>query len=200
MQRSDEGEEQIRRLKKAECTVLFADIVGFTAYSENAPPEEVADLMEGYFTHAVEEIFSAGGTLDKFIGDCVMAFFGAPVEQPDHAERAVTAAMKIFEALDEWNDDRANHGLDRIRSRIGINSGPVVVGDIGSNRRVDYTVLGNTVNVASRLEGSVAQPGDIIIGEETQRLVQHLVKTESLGATELKGLSRAIEVFRIVRN
>lgn len=197
---SGEGGEEMRRLKEAECTVLFADIVGFTAYSEKAPPEEVADLMEGYFTHAVEAIFSAGGTLDKFIGDCVMAFFGAPVQQPDHAERAVRAAVRIFEALDEWNDDREHRGLERIRSRIGINSGPVVVGDIGSNRRVDYTVLGNTVNVASRLESSVAQPGDIIIGEETNRLLKGLLPTESLGARELKGLSRAAEVFRVIRN
>lgn len=129
---SDEG---IRRLKKAEVSVLFADIVGFTPFSEKAEPEQVAELMEAYFTHAVEAIFSTGGTLDKFIGDCVMAFFGAPMAQPDHALRAVRAAVRIRDALDAWNGERRALGLQEIASRIAINSGPVVVGDIGSNRR-----------------------------------------------------------------
>lgn len=188
----------VRRLKKAEASVLFADIVGFTAYSEKAPPEEVAELMESYFTHAVEAIFSAGGTLDKFIGDCVMAFFGAPMAQPDHAERAVSAALRIEEAVDDWNAQRKANGLAPIRHRIAINSGPVVVGDIGSNRRVDYTVLGNTVNVAARLEESVARPGDIVIGEATQRLLDGKYATESLGEAQLKGLSRKIHAFRVL--
>ena len=196
MQEEEGGD---RPLKKAQATVLFADLVGFTAYSENAAPEEVAELMEGYFTHAVEAIFSMGGTLDKFIGDCVMAFFGAPMAQGDHAERAVTAALRIQEALDDWNAERAASSLPPVRARIGINSGPVVVGDIGSNRRVDYTVLGNTVNVAARLEESVAEPGDIVIGEETRRLLRGTVPTESLGERRLKGLSQRIGTYRVLR-
>ncbi|HEX9734053.1 MAG TPA: adenylate/guanylate cyclase domain-containing protein [Thermoanaerobaculia bacterium] len=191
-------EPGVRRLKKAEASVLFADIVGFTAYSEEAPPEEVAELMESYFTHAVEAIFSAGGTLDKFIGDCVMAFFGAPMAQSDHAERAVSAALRIEEAVDDWNAERKAHGLAPISHRIAINSGPVVVGDIGSNRRVDYTVLGNTVNVAARLEESVARPGDIVIGENTYKLLKDKYPTESLGEAQLKGLSRRIHAYRVL--
>ncbi|MCP3960867.1 MAG: FHA domain-containing protein [bacterium] len=193
------GDEAIRRLKPAEVTVLFADIVGFTAYSEKAEPEDVAALLEGYFSHAIEAIFAAGGTLDKFIGDCVMAFFGAPMSQPDHAERAVRAAVSFCEALDDWNAERERQGLPTIGSRIGINSGPVVVGDIGSNRRVDYTVLGNTVNLAARLEEKVASPGDIVIGEATRRMLGDQVPTESLGELRLKGLSQAIVAYRLVR-
>ncbi|MCP4658650.1 MAG: FHA domain-containing protein [bacterium] len=189
----------IRRLKEAQASVLFADIVGFTPFSEKAAPEEVAELMEGYFTHAVEAIFSAGGTLDKFIGDCVMAFFGAPVEQSDHAGRAVEAAVRIREALDDWNTERGRRGLPPIATRIGINSGPVVVGDIGSNRRVDYTVLGNTVNVAARLEESAA-PGDIVVGNETHRLLKGKFPTEPLGEVQLKGLSQPIVAHRVVRS
>ena len=188
-----------RRLERIEATVLFADIVGFTAFSENADPEEVAELMEAYFTHAVEAIFGTGGTLDKFIGDCVMAFFGAPMPQEDHAERAVSAAIHIQNKLDDWNAERTSSGLPEVRVRIGINSGAVVVGDIGSNRRVDYTVLGNTVNVAARLEESVAQSGEIVIGEATRRLLGDRFATESLGDVSLKGLSQRIGAHRVLR-
>lgn len=194
------ADEKMHSLKQAEVTVLFADIVGFTAFSEEAQPKEVAELMESYFTHAVEAIFEAGGTLDKFIGDCVMAFFGAPMPQSDHAHRAVSAAIQICRALDEWNQERGRAGLPQIATRIGINSGPVVVGDIGSNRRVDYTVLGNTVNVAARLEESVAKAGDIVIGSETSSMLAGRVPIESLGEVRLKGLSRSIPAFKVLWN
>ncbi len=193
------GSETIRRLKKAEVSVLYADIVGFTAYSEKAEPEEVADLLGGYFTHAVEAIFSNRGTLDKYIGDCVMAFFGAPMSQADHAYRAVKAAIEFYAALDGWNVERRRQGLSHIASRIGINSGPVVVGDIGAKRRVDYTVLGNTVNLAARLEEK-ANPDEIVVGEDTQRLLAGSFPTESLGEIEIKGLSVPIVAYRVVRS
>ena len=200
MQRGSSAvEEGYRGLTRAEVTVLFADIVGFTAFSEKAPPEEVAELMEGYFTHAVEAIFSTGGTLDKFIGDCVMAFFGAPMQQPDHALRAVTAAIRICQALDGWNAERRQRGLPTVHIRIAVNSGPVVVGDIGSNRRVDYTVLGNTVNVAARLEEKVAALDQIVVGEETYRQLAGRIPTEPLGEFQLKGLSQRISAHRVVR-
>ncbi len=194
------GDEALRRLKQAEVSVLFADIVGFTAYSEKAAPEEVAELMEGYFTLAVDAIFRHGGTLDKFIGDCVMAFFGAPMSQPDHAYRAVQAAVEFSEGLDAWNAERERQGQRRIASRIGINSGPVVVGDIGSKLRVDYTVLGNTVNVAARLEEKVATPGDIVLGDTTYRQLADRIPTVSLGEIQLKGLSQPIVAHRVVRS
>ncbi|MEM6794622.1 MAG: adenylate/guanylate cyclase domain-containing protein [Acidobacteriota bacterium] len=197
MQEGASPEGSIQRLKKAEVTVMFADIVGFTAFSENSQPEEVAELMERYFTYAVEAIFSYGGTLDKFIGDCVMAFFGAPFAHRDHAFRAVSAAVKIREDLERWNAERRSEGLETVKTRVAINTGPVVVGDIGSNRRVDYTVLGNTVNVAARLEEKVATPGDIVLGESTFRDLEGRIPTESLGGFQLKGLSRQIQAHRV---
>jgi len=187
------------RMKQAEATVLFADLAGFTALSEKLSAAEVAELLEGYFTHSVDAIFAAGGTLDKFIGDCVMAFFGAPVSQPDHALRAVQAAVKIQEMQEAWNAERAARGLPTLKVRIAINSGPVVVGDVGSKKRVDYTVLGNTVNVAARIEAYVAEPGDIVVGAETHRLLAGAVATESLGEHQLKGLERRIEAYRVLR-
>ena len=192
------GDEGMRRLQSAEATVLFADLVGFTAFAENAPPERVAESIDAFLDLAVEAIFRAGGTLDKFIGDCVMAFFGAPVAQPDHAARAVRAAIEIQEGLAVWNARREAEGLPGFKARVALNSGPVVVGDIGSARRVDYTVLGNTVNVASRLEGA-APPGEVVIGPETNRLLGNAIPTELFGELQLKGLRQKIPAYRVVR-
>ncbi len=192
------GDEGMRRLQSAEATVLFADLVGFTSFAENAPPELVAETIDAFLDLAVEAIFRAGGTLDKFIGDCVMAFFGAPVAQADHALRAVRAAVEIQEGLAAWNLQRAAEGLPGFKARVALNSGPVVVGDIGSARRVDYTVLGNTVNVASRLEGA-APPGEVVIGPETHRLLAGAYPTEPFGDLQLKGLQQRIPAYRVVR-
>ena len=181
-----------------ETTILFADIVGFTARCESLPPEEVAAFLNQFFSLAADAIFEYGGTLDKFIGDAVMAFFGAPLPQPDHAERAVRTGLKIQRELDHWNEQREAEGLDRVAVRVAIHSGPVVVGDIGSARRVDYTVLGNTVNVTARIEEYVAQPGQVVIGETTQVAISDLFPTEPLGTVQLKGLSRKIAVYRVM--
>ncbi|MGE5233173.1 MAG: adenylate/guanylate cyclase domain-containing protein [Acidobacteriota bacterium] len=194
-----ELEEGARRLKQAEATVLFADVVGFSRFSEKADPEAVHELLEAFFTASVESIFEQGGTLDKFIGDCVMAFFGAPMAQEDHALRGVRAAVEIQEALDELNRRRADRGQPGIRTRIALNSGPVVVGDVGSVRRVDYTVLGNTVNVAARLEQFATEPGEIVIGPETQRLLAGQIPTEPIGEFQLKNLETRIPAFRVIR-
>ncbi|HKI87365.1 MAG TPA: adenylate/guanylate cyclase domain-containing protein, partial [Thermoanaerobaculia bacterium] len=145
LHRDQESEEEgVRRLRQGEATVMFADLVGFTAFSELASLDDVAELLRIFFTHSAAVIFERGGTLDKFIGDCVMAFFGAPMPQPDHAERAVRAALDIQRAVARWNLERESESLPPLSIRISLNSGPVVVGDIGSDRRVDYTVLGNT--------------------------------------------------------
>jgi adenylate cyclase len=190
-------EEGIRQLRTAEATVLFADLVGFTAFAEDSTPEQAAELLNAFLNLSVEAIFAAGGTLDKFIGDCVMAFFGAPMPQPDHAERAVRAAVEIQHSLQAWNADRAAHGLPAFAARVALNSGPVVVGDIGSARRVDYTVLGNTVNVAARLEALVAGPGEVVVGPETYRLLAGVIPTEPLGEFQLKGLQQKIIAHRV---
>jgi|CXWL01.1.fsa_nt_gi adenylate cyclase len=192
------GAGQGTSVRQAEVTVFFADLVGFSAFSEHAQPEEVADLLEIYFTQSVEAIFRHGGTLDKFIGDCVMAFFGAPMAQPDHALRAARTAIEIQQAIRRWNVDREVNGKPPVYARIAINTGPVVVGDIGSNRRVDYTVLGNTVNVAARLEAFVAGPGEIVVGAETQRIISGEIQCEELGDHQLKGLKQKVPAYRIV--
>jgi adenylate cyclase len=190
-----------RDLRKAEVTVLFADLVGFTAFAESSSLDEVAELLSGYCARAVAAIFDQGGTLDKYIGDCVMAFFGAPMRHDDHAERGVRAAIRVLDALDVWNTERRHAGLDELRCRIAINSGPVVVGDIGSAERVDYTVLGNTVNIAARLESSIAQPGQIVLGDATRALLpEGRFRLEPLGAQVLRGLQQQIVAHRVVRD
>jgi adenylate cyclase len=181
-----------------ETTILFADIVGFTPRCESLPPDAVAAFLNQFFSLAADAIFEHGGTLDKFIGDEVMAFFGAPLPQADHAERAVRSALTLLRSLESWNAQRSAEGLDPVQVRVALNSGPVVVGDIGSERRVDYTVLGNTVNVASRLEEYASEPGQIIIGEATRTAVHHLFATEHVGDVQLPGLSRPIAVYRVL--
>ena len=190
-----EREEPVVTLR--ETSILFADIVGFTTRCETSPPEEVAAFLSQFFSLAGDAVFEFGGTLDKFIGDAVMAFWGAPLPQDDHAERAVRSALSIMQGVEGWNDQRHEKGLDPVFIRIAIHSGPVVVGDIGSATRVDYTVLGNTVNIAARLE-EFAEPGQIVIGETTQEAVKDLIPTEHLGDVALKGLSRKIAVFRVM--
>ena len=181
-----------------ETTIFFADIVGFTPRCESLPPEEVAAFLGQFFSLAADAVFEFGGTLDKFIGDEVMAFFGAPLPQPDHAERAVRSACALMASLADWNEQRRQEGLEPVEVRVAIHSGPVVVGDIGSETRVDYTVLGNTVNVAARLEEYAAAPGQIVIGETTYAAVADLFPTEPLGDVQMKGLSRAVAVYRVV--
>jgi len=181
-----------------EISVMFADIVGFTARCEKMDPPEVARFLNEFFTHASDSVFEYGGTLDKFIGDAAMAFFGAPLEQPDHAERAILAALALRRRLKRWNHDRQLAGLDVVEVRMAINSGLVVVGEIGSANRVDYTVLGNTVNVAARLEETVAGPDQIVLGAATQRAVAHQFPTEHLGNVQLRGLQGKLPVFRLL--
>jgi adenylate cyclase len=185
------------RPRLVQATVLFADLVGFTAFCERSGPEDVAELLNAFLNLSVEAIFRAGGTLDKFIGDCVMAFFGAPVPQEDHALRAARAAVEIQQGLTAWSTERQARGLPGFAARVALNSGPVVVGDIGSQRRVDYTVLGNTVNVAARLESHVARPGDVVVGPETWRLLNGEIPTEALGELQLKGLQQKIQAYRV---
>ena len=137
------------------------------------------------------------GTLDKFIGDAVMAFFGAPKEQEDHALRAVVTAWRMRERIHIFNDRR---DVDPpIRVRIGVNTGKAVAGDIGSVRRMEYTVLGNTVNIASRLEAFIAQPDDIVIGEECYAMVKDFVEVDEIGHVDLKGIRKKIKAYRLTQ-
>ncbi len=177
-------------------SVLFADIVGFTSMSESMSPAAVALMLNDYLSRMTEVIFKYEGTLDKYIGDAIMAVFGAPIDMHDHAARAIRTALEMRERLDEFNAER--HGdQPRIAVRIGINSGKAVAGEIGSINKKEYTVLGDTVNIASRLESSVAQPGMIVVGENTYHAVGAEFDFGALGAMALKGRTQAISAFEV---
>jgi len=179
-------------------TILFADLVGFTSWSERMPAEELAGLLTRFFTLASDAIFSEHGTIDKFVGDAVMAFFGAPIDQPDHAARAVAAAVKIQEGMQGWNRERERQGEAPMQARIALNTGDAIVGEIGSARRVDYTVLGNAVNVAARMEEFVATAGDIVIGPATYEGIRDRYRVAQLGFFALKGLSAQVPLYRVL--
>ena len=179
-------------------TVLFADLVGFTSWSEKMAAGDLARMLTRFFTLASEAVFSQDGTIDKFIGDAVMAFFGAPIDQPDHAVRAVSAALKIQEEMAEWNRERTAAGEQTIAVRIALNTGEAIVGEIGSQRRVDYTVLGNAVNVAARMEEFVAAAGDTVIGPETYEAVKSRFSVAQMGQFALKGLSAQVPMYKVL--
>jgi adenylate cyclase len=179
-----------------EVSILFADIVGFTSMSEKMSPAAVALLLNDYLSRMTDVIFKYEGTLDKYIGDAIMAVFGAPLDMPDHAGQAIRAALEMRERLDEFNSERKEG--PQIRIRIGINTGKAVAGEIGSINKKEYTVLGDTVNTASRLESSVAKPGMVVIGENTYHYVNEHFECRSLGRATLKGKEKGVEVYEVL--
>ena len=180
--------------QEREVSVMFCDIVGFTRLCENMPPAGVADLLNAYFGRMADVIFEHEGTLDKFIGDAILAVFGAPFDQPDHAVRAVAAALAMRRELAELNAGRE----EPIRMRLAINSGTALTGDIGSPKRRDFTVLGDVVNAASRIEGSVAQPDQIVIAQSTRALIGDRFPLKPLGTVTLRGRESQTEVFEVL--
>jgi adenylate cyclase len=185
------GEPEVR-----EVSVLFADISGFTSVSEKMSPSAVALLLNDYLSRMTDVIFKYEGTLDKYMGDGIMAVFGAPLDMDDHAARAIKAALEMQDRLIEWNAERREG--PELRVRIGINSGKAVAGEIGSVNKMEYTVLGDTVNTASRLESSVAKPGMVVIGENTHDSVGDEFDCHPLGAMSLKGKAQEVQVFEVV--
>lgn len=179
-------------------TILFADLVGFTSWSEKMAAADLARLLNRFFTLASDAIFSQDGTIDKFVGDAVMAFFGAPIDQPDHPARAAAAALKLREEVAAWNVDRAARGKFPIEVRMALNTGETIVGEIGSERRVEYTVLGNAVNVAARMEEFVATPGDIVVGPATYEALKDRYRVAQLGFFALKGVSTQVPLYKLL--
>ena len=153
-----------------EITILFSDIRGFTSLSETRTPEQVVELLNRYFTRQVEVIFRHGGTLDKFIGDAVMAFWNAPTDTPGHAEKAVAAALDMTRALDEFKRElqAGNEGLGDFDVGIGLHTGPAVVGFLGSDTRMEYTAIGDTVNLGSRIEGATKGVARVLVSGATK--------------------------------
>ncbi|MDI3280620.1 MAG: adenylate/guanylate cyclase domain-containing protein [Bacillota bacterium] len=153
-------------------TVLFADLRGFTALAERVPPEEVVHLLNAYLSEMAEAVLAWGGTLDKFLGDGILALFGAPLPMPDHAERALKAACEIQERVQRLRTRRDLEGYPAPEVGIGIATGEAVIGNIGSRRRMEYTAIGHPVNLANRLEG-LARPGEILLARSTYESLLH---------------------------
>ena len=179
-------------------TVLFADVANYTSISEKLDPEEVHQIMDGCFKILMDEIHRFEGTINQFTGDGVMALFGAPVAHEDHAQRACHAALSIQKALGKYGEGlRDDHGID-FKMRIGLNSGNVVVGSIGDDLRMDYTAIGDTTNLASRMEG-MANPGWSMVSENTYTLSRDFFEFESLGRVEVKGKEELQEAYRLIK-
>jgi len=179
-----------------EATVLFSDIRGFTPMSERLDAQALVSLLNEYFEIMVDIVFRHEGTLDKFIGDEIMAVFGAPVHQTDHAERAVRAALDMMKALDDFNRFRVANGGESIHVGCGINCGQLVAGYMGSTRTLSYTVMGDAVNVASRL-CSVAKPGEVLVGKPMYDRLSDQFEFEEFPPMSLKGKSQKVPIFKV---
>jgi len=172
-------------------TVLFIDLRGFTAISDQEPPEEVIVMLNDYLQLCTESIFNHQGTLDKFMGDGVMAFFGAPLEMEDHTEKAVQAALEIKQKA-----MKVLQNQNKVMFGMGMDCGEVIVGNIGSKRRLDYTVIGEVVNLAARLE-SQAKPNQILVSQAIHEKIKHHCSSRYLGMREIKGKAKPIPVYEI---
>ncbi|MBM4344083.1 MAG: adenylate/guanylate cyclase domain-containing protein [Deltaproteobacteria bacterium] len=185
--------------ERREITAFFSDVAGFTTLSERLDPAELTKLLNEYLGAMTDVILEEGGTVDKYIGDAIVAMFGAPIGQPDHAVRACRAALRCRKKLAELQVQWRARGLPEIASRIGLNSGVAVVGNMGSAKRFDYTMLGDAVNLAARLEGANKAYGtDIMIGAETARLVGSAIVVRELDLVQVKGKKQGIAVFEAV--
>jgi class 3 adenylate cyclase/tetratricopeptide (TPR) repeat protein len=179
--------------ERKKVTVVFTDVSGFTALAEKLDPEEVRELINSLFRELIEVVYKYEGTIDKFIGDCIMALFGAPLVHEDDPERALHTALEIMGAVERFNEKRQ---ID-LSVHIGINSGTVVVGGVGSDLRMDYTVMGDTVNVASRLM-ELAKNDEILVSESVQRITEYLFNMEKLRPVSVKGKTEKIVPYRVV--
>ena len=193
---SQETKDNIMEPKDLTATVLFTDIIDFTQLAEQSSPRETNIILNQYFSTMTDIIFSYDGTLDKYIGDGLMAVFGAPMERENDAERAILAANEMKRQLAVMMAKQEGH-RKKFDIRIGINTGRVVAGNIGSPKRMDYTVIGDPVNIASRLE-SIARPNQILIGEETYRAVKDKFKIKKIGPKKVKGKRAEIMVYEVM--
>ena len=191
-----ETKDNVMEANEVTATILFTDIVGFTRLAEQISPRETNIILNRYFSAMTDVVFNYDGTLDKYIGDGLMAVFGAPMERDDDAERAILAAKEMREKLAAMMTEKGNPS-SKFDIRIGINTGRVVAGNIGSPRRMDYTVIGDPVNIAARLE-SIAEPNQILIGEETHKTVKGKFEIREIGRKKMKGKSEKIMVYEVL--
>lgn len=192
------GRVEVRRGGQlCEATILFSDIRGFTAMSERKPAQEIVAVLNEYFDIMVEIVFRHGGMLDKFVGDEIMAVWGTPVPTVDHTQRAVDAAIEMMFALRDFNVRRAADGHEPLHMGVGINTGEVVAGYMGSSRAMDYTVIGDVVNTGARL-CSAAERGQILVSDAVIQAMSPRVRYEPLAARALKGKREAVPVYSVL--
>jgi adenylate cyclase len=176
-------------------TLLFSDIRGFTTLSESRTPEEVVEILNTYFSRQVEVIFRHGGTVDKFIGDAIMAFWGAPVDDPQHAQNAVRAALEMGRVVDDFRRELAGDLAREFDIGIGVHTGPAVVGFIGSENKLDYTAIGDSVNLASRIEGATKGVARILVSEATRSACGGGFMFSDRGTFKAKGKTEEVRLF-----
>jgi adenylate cyclase len=183
-------------MRVPECTVFNSDIRGFTPMSEGADAQEMVDMLNEYFELMVEVIFKYEGTLDKFMGDGIMAFWGAPVVHPDDAVRSVQAALEQMEALGKFNRKLLELNQPPLAIGMGLHTGPLVAGYVGSSKALSYTVIGDTANTSARLCG-VALAGQIILTEATINRLGGRFEYEELPPAHLKGKEKPTRIFNV---
>jgi adenylate cyclase len=193
------GDDVLMRGERREVSVLFSDIRGYTTLTENLEADKVVEMLNAYFETMVEAVFNFEGTLDKFIGDAIMAVYGAPLPLQNHAWASVQSALDMRERLVRFNHDRAHQNQPMVRIGVGISSGEVVSGNIGSQRKMEYTVIGDGVNLSSRLEGITKQYGcDILISEYTYELCKDQVWVREVDKTRVKGKNRPVSIYELI--
>jgi adenylate cyclase len=182
-----------------EITALFSDLENFTGISETMNAQDLVALLNDYLTHMSSEISEHAGVLDKFIGDAIVVFWGAPVDDDLHARHAVSCALAMQAKLKILRDEWQKQGLPLFKMRIGINTGHAVVGNVGSIDRLDYTMIGDTVNLAARLEGENKNHGtEILISEFTYQQVKDVFVCRELGSVKVKGKQQAVKIYEVV--
>jgi adenylate cyclase len=186
------GEEKV-------LTVLFSDLEGFTTYSERYAPKEMIGILSEYYEKMTEEIFTHQGMLKEYVGDELMAIFGAPLEQRDHARRACAAALAMRARRRALGAEWADRGRPLLKARTGINSGPMLVGNLGSRFRYSYGVLGDQVNLGSRLEGLNKQyDTEILVGENTERLIDGAFRLREIDMVRVKGREQPARIYELL--
>jgi adenylate cyclase len=185
--------------EKRNITIFFSDIRGFTRISEKLKPENLVHLLNEYLTEMTSVIIKDDGLVDKYMGDAIMAFWGAPLDQPDHPTMACSSSLEMLEKLGELNKKWKNEGIPSFRIGIGLNSGEAIVGNMGSSSRFDYTAMGDNVNLASRLEGLNKVYGtNIIISENTYDLVKDKFETRKLDSVRVKGKEKPVIIYELI--
>jgi class 3 adenylate cyclase len=185
--------------ERKQVTVMFADMEGFTSLSERLGPEEAYTTMDQVYEILIHKVHDYEGTVNEMTGDGIMALFGAPIALEDAPQRAIRSAYAIHREMSKFNDrmKQEKEGLPQLKMRIGIHTGPVVVGTLGNDLRVEFKAVGDTVNLASRMEG-LAEPGATYVSDDTFKLTEGLFRFEALGAKEIKGKEEPVNVFRVI--